>query len=767
MEPGNDASNARQPETASFEGLLAAWAESDDFEGELAHLERIRARGAIFGEPTPPLDPVILDRLAARGIDRLYRHQARAVDAIREGRHTVVVSGTASGKSLCYQIPLAEAIVHQPKTSALLLFPTKALAQDQVRSIGTLGMPGLVAATYDGDTPGEDRSWIRRHANVILTNPDMLHFGILPNHARWADFFHRLEYVVVDEAHMFRGIFGTHVSMVLRRLRRLADHYGASPTFVFTSATIGNPGDLATRLSGLEVMVAEGDDSPSGEKLVALWNPPIEDPELGTRRSAMAEATDLFVNLVRHDRHTIVFSRSRKATELIYRWAKDRVGPDRRDRVAPYRSGYLPAERREIEQALFSGKLLGVTATNALELGIDVGSLDAAIINTFPGTIASFRQQAGRAGRAQRTSLAVLVGGEDSLDQYFMHHPTELFTRPPEAAVINPDNPLVLEAHTACAAYELPLRVEDREVLGEGMEEAATRLTAEGHLMVRDGRLAWARRQAPAPRVGIRTSGGSPFTIVDEGTGEALGTLEESRTFRDAHPGAIYLHRGDTFVVRGLDLSKHEILVRTSLADYYTQPQQDTWLEILGVDRRGRLGKLDHFVGTVQVENHVVAYKKRKLGSGEVLGLEPLDLPSTVFETKGIWLTVPDSLFDEAGVEPRDLLGTLHAAEHAGIGMLPLFAICDRWDIGGLSTNHHPGTGLATIFIYEAYPGGAGISEVAYDVGSAHLTATLEALRACPCDHGCPSCVQSPKCGNFNEPLSKHGAIRFLDAALR
>ncbi len=492
----------------------------------------------------------------------------------------------------------------------------------------------------------------------------------------------------------------------------------------------------------------------------------MEDEDLGKRRSAMAETTDLFVDLVRHDRHTIVFSRSRKATELIYRWARDRVGTERRDRIAPYRSGYLASERREIEQALFSGELLGVTATNALELGIDVGSLDAAIINTFPGTIASFRQQAGRAGRAQRTSLAVLVGGEDSLDQYFMTHPVELFTRQPESAVINPDNPLVLEAHTACAAYELPLRVEDREFLGEGMEEAATSLMADGHLVMRGGKLAWSRREAPAPRVGIRTSGGSPFTIVDEEAGQPLGTLEESRTFSDAHPGAVYLHQGETFVVRELDLRSHEVRVRKSAAGYYTQPQEDKWLEILGIDDRGKLGRLDHFLGTVQVESQVVAYKRRKLGSGEVLGLEPLDLPSTVFETRAIWLTVPDELFAEARIEPSELLGTLHAVEHAGIGMLPLFAICDRWDIGGLSTNYHQATDRATIFIYEAYPGGAGISEVAYEVGFGHLTATLEALRACPCDHGCPSCVQSPKCGNFNEPLSKHGAIRFLDAAL-
>lgn len=744
--------------------LVAAWSESQEFEGELVHLERQRARGGIFDDL--PIDPTVTERLSTRNIEKLYRHQARAIRKIRAGEHTVIVAGTASGKSLCYQIPLAEAIVANPKTTGLLLYPTKALAQDQVGSLGRFGFPNLTVSTYDGDTEQDSRTWIRRHANVIATNPDMLHFGILPNHAKWADFFVRLEFVVVDEAHMFRGIFGTHVAMIIRRLRRIAHHYGSDPTFVFTSATIGNPGELASRLSGLDVTVSDGDDSPTGDRLVALWNPPIEDIDLGKRRSAMSEATDLFVDLLRHDRHTIVFNRSRKATELMYRWTRDRLDADRKGRIAPYRSGYLASERRQIEERLFSGELLGVTATNALELGIDVGSMDCAIITTFPGTISSFRQQAGRAGRTQRTSLAVLVGGEDALDQYFMSHPTELFERTPEAAVINPDNPQVLEAHVACAAFELPLRVEDREILGPGTEEAATALVTGEHLTMRGDKLVWSHRRAPAPSVGIRTSGGSTFTILDE-SGQSFGVLEEQRAFRDAHPGAIYLHHGETYIVERLDLRLHQVQVRQSTAGYYTQPQVDTWLEILGTDQRQLVGQMDYRVGTVQVENHVSAYKKRKLGSGEVLGLEPLDLPASVFETQAIWFSVPDDLFDDAQVNNADILGALHAAEHAGIGMLPLFAICDRWDIGGVSTNFHPETGLATIFIYEGYPGGAGISEVAYEVASDHWRATLEGLKSCPCSSGCPSCVQSPKCGNFNEPLSKAGAIAFLHAGLR
>ena len=743
--------------------IVAAWNESREFDGELVHLEHVSARGGIYDKLE--IHPLLAEPLAARGIEQLYRHQARAVRKIRGGEHTVIVAGTASGKSLCYQIPLAEAIAENPKTTGLLLYPTKALAQDQVGSLGRFGFPKLTVATYDGDTDQDSRTWIRRHANVVATNPDMLHFGILPNHAKWADFFVRLEYVVIDEAHMFRGIFGTHVAMVIRRLRRIAQHYGSDPTFVFTSATIGNPGELTEALSGLDVTVCEGDDSPTGDRMVALWNPPIEDSDLGKRRSAMAEATDLFVDLLRNDRHTIVFNRSRKATELMYRWTRDRLDETRKDRIAPYRSGYLASERRQIEERLFSGELLGVTATNALELGIDVGSMDCAIITTFPGTISSFRQQAGRAGRTQRASLAVLVGGEDALDQYFMTHPIELFERQPEAAVINPDNPQVLEAHVACAAYELPLRVEDRDILGPGTEEAATTLVAGEHLAMRGDKLVWAHRRAPAPAVGIRTSGGSSFTILDE-SGQSFGVLEEQRAFRDAHPGAVYLHHGETYIVERLDLRLHQVHVRQSTAGYYTQPQVDTWLEVLGTDQRKMVGQMDYRVGTVQVENHVSAYKKKKLGSGEVLGLEPLDLPASVFETQAIWFSVPDDLFDRAEIDNADVLGTLHAAEHTGIGMLPLFAICDRWDIGGVSTNFHPETGLATIFIYEGYPGGAGISEVAYDVAPEHWQATLDTLRSCLCKTGCPSCVQSPKCGNFNEPLSKSGAVKFLAATL-
>ncbi len=745
-------------------GIVESWAGDPDLEGELVHVRSRPARDAITASIDPPLRPLLAARYAERGITELYRHQARAIESIRRRQNTVVVAGTASGKTLCYQAPIVESLLVEPKSSALLIYPTKALAQDQLRSFRDLGIPEVRAATYDGDTPSDERSRVRRSSNVVFTNPDMLHVGILPSHERWADFLHRLQYVVVDEMHTLRGIFGTHVAMILRRLRRIAALYGADPTFVFGSATIGNPEDLAAGLCGLEVTVIDDDASPVGEQTIALWNPPITDIDLNRRRSALVESTDLFLDLVRRDVHTIAFARSRKATELMYRWARERLPTTERDRVAPYRGGYLPEQRRRIEARLFSGQLAGIIATNALELGIDVGGLDAALLTSFPGTIAAFRQQAGRAGRGRDESLVTLVGGEDALDQYFMTHPDELFTRPPEAAVINPENPLVAEAHAACAANELPLTIADRETLGTAMEEAANRLVQAGHLKLKDGSLYWARRQRPAPQVNIRTSGGAAYVIV--GPEGAIGTLDEERAFRDGHEGAVYLHEGETFVVDMMDTRRREIRVTPRMVDYYTQPRSEKLLEVIESEARDRIGPIGHHYGTVRVETHVVGYQKRKLGSREVMDTIYLDLPPTVFETEGIWFTIPEEVLIDADIDQLTAPGALHAAEHAGIALMPLMAICDRWDIGGLSTPWYPQVGGATIFIYEAYPGGAGISPVAFRAGRDHLEATVAAVRSCPCLAGCPSCVQSPKCGNGNDPLDKAAAVRLLDTIL-
>ena len=744
--------------------VVEAWLADPERADRIAHVETVPPRRAIYEKLDPPLPDRLARALSDRGIERLYRQQAQAIRRARAGTHTVVVAGTASGKSLGYQVPIAEAALADRTSTAILLFPTKALARDQFRSLHTLGIPEMTPVVYDGDTDSDARAWARRHANVVMTNPDMLHVGILPSHGKWATFFRHLRFVVIDEVHVLRGIFGSHVGNVLRRLRRVARHYGADPTFLGSSATIGNPGELMSALTGLPVEVVEQDTSPAGVRHYVLWNPEIDEDD--RRRSALAETTDLFVDLVRRGEHTIAFARSRKGVELVYRWARERLDADLAARIAPYRAGYLAEERRAVEQRLFSGELLGVTATNALELGIDVGGLDAAIVATFPGTVASFRQQTGRAGRSTDESLSVLVAGQDALDQWYMNHPEDLFGRPSEAAVINPSNPHVLAGHMGCAAYEIPMLSNDAiATFGPEVESLAADLVREGVLRVRNGRLLWAGRGAPAPAIDIRTAGGPPYTIVDEAD-EVIGTVDEGRVFSQAHPGAVYLHQGDSYVIEDLDVDSRLVRARADEVGYYTQPEEDTDIDVLEVLAKGTVGRFGHRLGEVEVESRVTAFKRKKIGDRSVISYEPLDLPPRRFTTQAIWFTVDEGLLRDAGIATADLPGTLHAAEHTGIAMLPLFAICDRWDIGGLSTPYHPAAGMPVWFIYDGYPGGAGIAPIAYAAGDRHLKATLEALRTCPCESGCPSCVQSPKCGNFNEPLDKHGAIRLLEVGL-
>lgn len=742
-------------------GLLQSWAENPDREGELVHVHENPARQARFG--SVDLAPLLAVRLAERGIDLLYRHQVRAITTIRSGGNVVLAAGTAAGKSLCFQVPILEAVIEDPKSTSLLIYPTKALAQDQAASLRGFNLPGAHPAIYDGDTSIEERAGLRRTANLVLTNPDMLHVGILPYHDRWANFFHRLRFVVIDEIHSLRGIFGTHVAFIVRRLRRLAAHYGSSPQFILSSATIGNPGELAALLVGTDVEVIDEDDSPSGRRVFALWNPPLIDGDIGRRRSPLGESAELFGELIREGYRTIAFTRGRKSTELIFKWVTERLPVDMRDQVASYRAGYTPSQRRDVEQRLFGGNLKGVIATNALELGIDVGGLDAAVIVTFPGTMAAFRQQSGRAGRTTRESLVVLVAGEDALDQYLMHHPDELFSRPSEAVVINPENPLVAEAHAACAAHELPLTLDDRQVLGPSIEEAANRLVQAGHLRLKDDRLFWARRSRPAPAIDIRAGGGPSYMIV--AGDQLLGTLDESRVQRDAHEGAIYLHQGDSYLVRSVDTGLRQVTVAPAEVDFYTQTRQEIDLTVIEMEATSSMGAAKLHLGMVEVESHVTSYQRRKLGTREIIDTVDLDLPPAVMTTASVWMTIPDSLLDSVRLG-SDLLGALHAAEHAGIALLPLMAVCDRWDIGGLSTNWHQATGTATIFIYEAYPGGAGISPIAFDRRRRHWLATKGAIEDCPCLEGCPSCIQSPKCGNLNEPLSKNGAIKLLAAIL-
>ena len=734
----------------------------------LVHLERLPPRAAQTASLHRPLPVPISSRLDELGIGDLWTHQAEAVDHLRAGRSTVIATGTASGKSLCYQLPIAEAVADpiRPGT-ALALFPTKALAQDQLRAFGHLTMPGLVPATYDGDADAAQRTWARTHANVILTNPEMLHHGLLPHHGRWDTFLMRLRYVVIDELHVLRGVFGTHVAHLLRRLRRLCEYYGSSPVFVFSSATIGEPSRLARDLCGLDVAEVTNDGSPRGERLVALVDPGRIDNGDGKPLSPNRVTSSLVADLVRSGHRTLAFCRSRAGTEVVAAEIVRRH-PDLAGRVRPYRGGYLTAERREIEAQLFSGTLSGVIATSALELGVDVGGLDAVVLNGFPGTIASMWQQAGRAGREGQASVAILVAGDDQLDHYFLNHPDQVFSRSPEPAVVNPANPFVLDPHLACAAYEQPLAHRDERWWANDLEDGVRRLVVSDHLRLRpryDGlRAVWAARGRPSNGMGLR-SGSSQEVRIAFPDGTLIGTVDQSRACELVHPGAVYLHQGRPHRVVHLDLQDGAAIVEPDDGREYTLARSDVALRLLGTDAERAVGRFQVGLGAVEVTSRVTGYQRKEVLSGEILGTEELDLPPSHLITRGVWWSIPDRVLADAAIAPKETPGALHAAEHGAIGILPLFTICDRWDVGGVSTPWLEELSTPAVVIYDGYPGGAGIAELGYEAAGLQLEATLELLDRCECESGCPSCVQSPKCGNWNEPLSKDGARALLRAA--
>ena len=729
---------------------------------ELAYLTTEPARAARSAPLPDELDDRVRKALSARGIEQLFTHQRDAWDAVARGEHVVIATGTASGKTLGFNLPVLDALARDPKTRALYLYPTKALAQDQARALAELKVPKVRSAIYDGDTPSEQRWQIRKWSNLILTNPDMLHVGVLPHHDRWGDVLSNLAFVVIDEAHVYRGVFGSHVGNVLRRLRRLAHVYGAEPRFLLASATIANPGELARALLGVEATVVDDDGAPRAERTIALWNPPLLDEELGQRASALGEASRLLAGLVERERRTLAFGKSRKTAELVHRFTVERLG-DRElaKRLSPYRAGYTPAQRREIERRLVEGELLGVAATDALELGIDVGLLDAVISVGFPGTVASLRQQWGRAGRRDH-GLAVLVASEDALDQYFMREPETLLNRRVEAAILDHTNPRVLDGHVRSAAFEAPLDDADRGILGDAALERAAELpelkkTPRGYV--------WNGRDYPAARVPLRSTSPDAFTIVDVESGSMLGLVERERAYSTVHQGAVYLHLGEAFHVLELDLEARAALVQPFSGDWYTQAKKETNTAIEETLRSERRLGLELSFGRVSVTEQVVAYQRRSIRGGEPIDLIALDLPETTFDTEAVWYLPEDDQLG-ASVKMPKLLGTLHAAEHAMIAILPLWAMCDRWDIGGLSTNVHFQTGRPTVFVYDGHSGGVGITQRGFDVFESWVEDTAKLLAGCPCQHGCPSCVQSPKCGNLNEPLDKAGALELLENML-
>jgi len=745
-------------------GVATDWA--DLLEGEEIAYRGLEPAREARTEPLPAdLDPRVASTLVANGVTALYRHQAETWNAARRGENVVVTTGTASGKSLAFNLPVLDAIAREPKARALYVYPTKALAQDQARALAELRLKGLRPAIYDGDTPPEQRWQIRKWSNLILTNPDLLHVGLLPHHDRWGDVLSNLRFVVVDEAHVYRGVFGSHVANVLRRLRRLARIYDADPRFLLATATIANAGALALALTGEPATLVESDTSPRAEREVAIWNPPLLDAGLGLRASALGDAARLLSQLASRDLRTICFAKSRKAAELIHRFTVERVDGETARRLAPYRAGYTAEQRREIERRLVDGELLGVTATDALELGIDIGHLDCAISVGFPGTVASLRQQWGRAGRRDR-GLAVLIASEDALDQFFAREPDALLERRVEAAILDHENMRILDPHVLSAAYEAPLADPDAAELGTVALERAAVLP---ELERTPAGFVWKGRDYPAARISLRSGDAEAVAVVEHETGSLLGLVERERAYSTVHQGAVYLHLGEQYLVEELDLDGRVALVAPAGVDWYTQAKKESETTIEeAVRMEPRLG-VELSFGRVSVTEQVVAYARKAVRDGSTLDVVPLLLPETTFETEAVWFSPNDELL--AGLEQMPtLLGTLHAAEHALIALLPLQAMCDRWDIGGLSTNVHYQTGRPTIFVYDGHAGGVGITERGFERFEGWAGDTHRLLERCPCADGCPSCVQSPKCGNLNEPLDKAGARtllgRMLDAGV-
>lgn len=742
-------------------------------ESPLTHLAELPARVAAFADWPQWADRDVIAALGERGVLRPWQHQAAAAALAHEGRHVVVSTGTASGKSLAYQLPVLTALRQDPRATALYLAPTKALGADQLRAVQTLGLPDVRAALFDGDTALDERDWVRAHARWVFTNPDMLHRGVLPRHDRWVRFLRQLRYVVVDECHSYRGVFGSHVALVLRRLQRLCGRYGSHPVFVLASATSADPAPAAARLIGAPVVAITEDGSPHGPRTVALWEPPLLAEVTGengapVRRPAGAEAARIMADLVVEGARTLTFVRSRRGAEVTALSAQRlllQVDPELAARVAAYRAGYLAEDRRELEAALKDGTLLGVATTNALELGVDVAGLDAVVVAGFPGTVTSFWQQAGRAGRRGEGSLVLLVARDDPLDTYLVHHPAALLERAVEAAVTDPTNPYILGPHLACAAGEQPLSDEEIEHTWGSPLALLQQLCDEGTLRRRPRGWYLTAGQRPHAAVGLRGTGGTQVAVVEAVTARMLGTVEAGRAPATVHPGAVHLHKGASYVVDELDLEHGLALVHAEDPDWSTSARESSNIAIVATVERAAYDEVTVALAEVDVTSRVTGYLRRA-SSGEILDSVELDMPEHTLRTRAVLYTLTETLLERSGVHTADVPGALHAAEHAAIGLLPLVATCDRGDIGGVSTALHSDTGMPTVFVHDGHPGGAGFADRGHAELPRWLRATRDAIAACECSSGCPSCVQSPKCGNGNDPLDKAGAVRVLDAVL-
>ena len=749
-------------------GILAAGARG----GRLTYRTDLPGRTGQHA-PWPDWVPTeLVSALAATGVSQPWQHQAEAAQLARSGQSVIISTGTASGKSLGYLLPALTSVMNGG--TALYIAPTRALAADQLRFVQSLRLSGVRAAVVDGDTPWSDRAWARSHAGYLLTTPDMLHYTLLPQHARWNGFFRRLHYVIVDECHTYSGVFGSHAAHVLRRLRRVGCHHSATdPVFVLCSATISEPARSAQLLTGRPAAAVTTDSAPRGPMTFAMWEPPLTGArgEAGApvRRGATAEAAQLLADLVIDNVPALAFVRSRRGAESVALSARRHLTEagaiDLADRVAAYRSGYLPEERRALEEALRTGQITGLAATTALELGVNVTGLDAVLMAGWPGTRAALWQQAGRAGRDGREAVAVLIARDDPLDTYLVHHPQALLGAPVEATVLDPDNPYVLAPHLCAAAAELPLGEPDLASFSESAAGLAGQMATDGLLRSRGGRW-YCTRRGSAVRTGLRGTGDRPVRIVEQSTGRLVGTVDEPSAHFLAHEGAVYPHQGEMYLVTSLDLEDRIALVEEADPGYTTMAREITGIEVAGELVRADWGEAAVCFGDVQVSRQVVSYTKRNLETGIVDDEIGLVLPERSLATRAVWWTISPGQRASLAAVGVDLPGAAHAAEHASIGMLPLLATCDRWDVGGVSADLHPRTGLLTVFVYDGHAGGAGFAERGFATADRWLAATSEAIASCECAAGCPSCIQSPKCGNGNEPLAKHGAIALLDTLL-
>ncbi len=758
-------------------GLLERLAHGRD--GRLRHVHRIPSRSATTSAWPPWVPDDVRDAYASVGITAPWAHQVEAAQLAYEGENVALATGTASGKSLGFgmaalaRISSGTAAPDGRGATVLYLAPTKALANDQLRSLDDLGLRWLRAATYDGDTPHDERSWVRQHGNYVLSNPDLLHHSMLPGHTAWAPFLRRLQMVIVDEAHTYRGVLGSHVSAVIRRLRRLCAHYGSHPVIFIASATMANADEAGGRLVGAPVHAITHDTSPRPGMTIGFWEPPLQRPTADddgqARRSALAETADLLADCVVEGTQALAFIRSRRGAEATALMAQDLlsdVDPALVEQVAAYRGGYLPEERRELERRLRSGSIRALATTSALEMGIDVSGLDVVITAGWPGTRASLWQQFGRAGRAGVPALGLFVARDDPLDSYLVHHPEVVTDRAVEATVFDPGNRYVLAPHLCAAAAEVPL-TEDTLALefGPTARGIVDELVEADMLRKRPGGWFWTRRERASDLTDLRGSGGSAVRVVEDGTGRMLGTVDRAAAASTVHAGAVYVHQGVTHVVTALDLDDAVATVVEQVVDYTTNARSISDIRIVEIEDSHELGVLTLCLGVVDVSSQVVSFQRRRT-TGESIGEEALDLPVQELRTRAVWWTLPESILLAAGIAAADIPGAAHAAEHASIGLLPLFATCDRWDLGGVSTACHADTGQPTVFVYDGYPGGAGFAEHGFHVAHEWLSATRATIAECECEDGCPACVQSPKCGNGNNPLDKALAVILLDLVL-